>query len=214
MVNEGILLGTPSSSQALSQLNKVNLKHTIRNHLGTPDSCFAFLRVDGWKSGYASVSLLLKHLSRKCRSEASRRAYLRRLYGFCLYVGTNPDLLVAMSKEVIEKEVQDYADRFNDGKHSLRYANNVVNLLRAFYTVNGFKGAKALEVEGYHMPARYRKTPEYIPKKNEVYSMADSACSLRDRAIILTHYSTGIRSSTLRALLIRDIEDDLCGVRL
>jgi integrase len=114
-----------------------------------------------------------------------------------------------MPKEVIEKEVQDYADGFNDGKHSLRYANNIINLLRAFFTVNGFKGAKTLEVEGYHMPARYRKTPEYIPKKNEVYSMADSACSLRDRAIILTHYSTGIRSSTLRALLIKDVEDEL-----
>jgi integrase len=120
-----------------------------------------------------------------------------------------PDELIAMPKEVIEKQVQDYADQFNDGKHSLSYMNNIINLLRAFFQVNGFKGAKGLEVEGYYMPARYRKTPQYIPTKNEVYLMADSACSLRDRAIILTLYSTGIRSSTLRALLIKDIEDEL-----
>lgn len=59
------------------------------------------------------------------------------------------------------------------------------------------------------MPSRYRKVPEYIPKKYEIYLMADSACSLRDRAIILTLYSSGLRNSTLRALLIRDVEDEL-----
>jgi len=177
--------------------------------LNIPNSCYTFLRVDGWKSEYISVNSLLRHLSRKCRSEASRRAYLSRLYSFCLYTGTDPDQLIMMPKELIEKHVQDYADQFNDGKHSLRYMNNIINLLRAFFIVNGFKGAQALEVEGYYMPARYRKRPEYIPRKNEVYLMADSACSLRDRAIILTHYSTGIRSSSLRALLIRDVKDEL-----
>lgn len=178
-------------------------------NLHVPDKCFAFLRVNGWKSEYISVDSLLRHLSRKCKSEASRRAYLSRLYSFCLYSEMDPDRLVALPKEVIEKRVQDYADQFNDGKHSLRYMNNIINLLRAFFIVNGFKSAQALEVEGYYMPARYRKRPEYIPKKNEVYLMADSACSLRDRAIILTHYSAGIRSSSLRALLIRNVEDEL-----
>jgi integrase len=121
----------------------------------------------------------------------------------------DPDKLVALPRELIEKKVQNYADQFNDGRHSLRYMNNIINLLKGFFQVNGFKGVTALDVEGYHMPARYRKTLQYIPKKNEVYLMADSACSLRDRAMILTQYSTGLRSSTLRALLIRDVEDEL-----
>jgi site-specific recombinase XerD len=121
----------------------------------------------------------------------------------------DPDRLIAMPKEVIEKQVQDYADQFNDAKHSLRYMNNIINLLRAFFIINGFKGVQALEVEGYHMPARYRKVPECIPRKNEIYMMADSACSLRDRALILMLYSTGLRNSTLRALLIRDVGDEL-----
>jgi site-specific recombinase XerD len=121
----------------------------------------------------------------------------------------DPDRLIAMPKEVIEKQVQDYADQFNDAKHSLRYMNNIINLLRAFFIINGFKGVQALEVEGYHMPARYRKVPDCIPRKNEIYMMADSACSLRDRALILMLYSTGLRNSTLRALLIRDVEDEL-----
>jgi len=39
--------------------------------------------------------------------------------------------------------------------------------------------------------------------------MADSACSLRDRALILTLYSSGVRNSTLRALLYKDVEHEL-----
>jgi site-specific recombinase XerD len=177
-----------------------------------------FLKVDGWRSEYGSVDLLLRHLSRKCGSEASRRAYLTRLYSFCIYEKKdkppifeklNPDELVKLPKSVIESRIQAYVDQFNDGNHSVRYLNNIINLLRTFFAVSGFKGVNALEIEGYHMPARYRKVPEYIPKKNEVYAMADSACSLRDRALTLTSYSTGLRNSTLRALLIRDVEDEL-----
>jgi integrase len=165
--------------------------------------------VNGWKSEYISVDLLLRHLSRKSKSEASRRAYLSRLYSFCVCTGMDPDRLIAMPKETVEEQLQDYADQFNDGKHSLRYANTVINLLKTFFKVNGFKGIKALEVEGYHMSARYRKRPEYIPKKNEIYLMADSACSLRDRAFILTAYSSGLRNSTIRALLFKDVEQEL-----
>ena len=209
MLSKEVLTETLPSSRPSVVSTAGKLECEIVKSPDTPRACFAFLKVNGWESDYTSVNLMLRHLSRKCRSEASRRAYLSRLYPFCLYTGKDPDTLVAIPKELVEKEVQDYADQFNDGKHSLRYTNNIINLLRTFFKVNGFKGTRALEVEGYHMPARYRKTPEYIPKKNEVYSMADSACSLRDRAVILTHYSTGIRSSTLRAILIKDVEDEL-----
>ena len=168
-----------------------------------------FLKVDGWTSEYASVNLFLKHLSRKSRSEASRRAYLRQIYLLCISTGLTPDELVKLPKTRIEKLVQEHADKYNDGKHSIRYVNNIIHLLKSFFQVNGFKGAKALEIESYYMPSRYRKRPEYIPKKHEIYMMADSACSLRDRAIILTLYSSGLRNSTLRALLYRDVEYEL-----
>ena len=177
--------------------------------LNIPNSCYTFLRVDDWRSEYKSVDLLLRHLSRKCKSEGSRRAYLRRVYLFCLDTGMQPDELVKTPKKVIQNLIQDHVDNFNDGEHSLRYLNTMIGLLKTFFTVNGFKGARVLNLESYHVSTRYRKTPEYIPKKNEVYLMADSACSLKGRAIILTLYSSGLRNSTLRALLVRDIEDEL-----
>jgi site-specific recombinase XerD len=71
------------------------------------------------------------------------------------------------------------------------------------------KLAKALELETYHTPPRFRKTPEYIPTKTELYRMADSAGSLRDRALILTMFSTGLRNSTLRAIQFKDVSPEL-----
>ncbi len=168
-----------------------------------------FLKVHGWQSDYKSVNLMLKRLSRKCKSEASRKTYLSRLYGLCLHTGMNPDKLVALSKKQIENTVQNYADRFNNGKYSLNYANGNLNLLKGFFQASGFTGVRALNLEGYHKPPRYRSRFQYIPTKNEVYAMADSSGSLRNRAFILTEYSTGMRPSTLRASLIRDVKDEL-----
>ena len=110
------------------------------NHLKTEDqkipkgpSCFDFLKVRGWESEYVSVDLLLKHLSRKCGSEASRRAYLNRLYLLCVQTNLAPDKLVLLSKKRIEKLVQDHVDFYNDGKHSIRYVNNILALLNGFF---------------------------------------------------------------------------------
>jgi len=170
-----------------------------------------YLKVNGWSSKYFSVDLLLSHLKRKSGSIASRRAYLRQVHLICVLTGLTPDEFVRLPKRKVTKIVQDFADKYNDNNHSVRYANNILGLLKTFFKVNGFTGAKALEIESYYMPSRYRKAPEYIPTKNEVYSMADSACSLRDRALILTLYSSGLRNSTARALLYNDIMHELSG---
>ena len=169
----------------------------------------SFLQVTGWTSKYESVDVLLRHLSRKSRSEATKEGCLRKTHSFCVYVGLDPDQLVRLPKNRIENLLQAYTDERNNEKYSTRYLNGILNSLKTFFKVNGFKGVNALEVEGYYVPTRYRKAPEYIPTKHEVYLMADSATSLRDRAIILTLYSSGLRNSTLRALLYRDVKEEL-----
>jgi integrase len=191
--------------------NTLNVRSSIekRSCFYDSSSFLTFLKVCGWRSEYESVNSLLKHLWRKSRSEASRRAYLRQVYLLCSSKGLTPDELIKLPKKKIEEIVQDYADQYNDGRHSIRYVNNIIHLLKGFFKANGFKKAKALEIESHYMPSRYRKRPEYIPKKHEIYAMADSACSLRDRAIILTLYSSGLRNATLRANLYRDVEEEL-----
>ena len=142
---------------------------------------FKFLRVNDWHSEYRSVENLLLHLSRRSRSEGSRRLYLWHLYRFCQYAGRKPDELIRLRRNHAERLIQSYADSLKD--RSPRYANLAISILKTFFEVNGFKRAKALELETYHVPRRFRILPEYIPTRSEIYRMADSACSLRDRAL-------------------------------
>jgi integrase len=175
-----------------------------------------FLRVKGWRSSYRSVNNLLLHLMRKSKSEGSKRLYLWHLYKFCKYTSRKPNELVALRRNQVEKLAQEYADSLRST--SPRYSNLAIAILKAFFVANGFKRAKALELETYHAPPRFRITPEYILTKSEVYRMADSACSLRDRAIILTLFSTGLRNSTIRAIRYRDVawelEEDYANVMM
>lgn len=166
-----------------------------------------FLMVKGWSSNYRSVNNLLLHLTRKSKSEGSKRLYLWHLFKFCRNTNRKPNGLVALRRRQVEKLVQRYADSLRDA--SPRYSNLAIAILKTFFAVNGFKHAKALELETYHAPPRFRITPECIPTKSEIYRMADSACSLRDRAIILTLFSTGLRNSTLRAIRYRDVAEEL-----
>ena len=167
---------------------------------------FSFsLQVNGWSSLHFSVDRLLRRLHRKSRSEATKRTYLNVIKRFCLHVGMSPDDLVQLDKERIEMLVQDYCDVFNSPRYSRKYVNGILHILRSFFKANGLE----INVEGYYVPARYRKRPEYIPTKNEVYEMADNSGSLRNRAIILMLYSTGLRVSTLIALTYGDLKDEL-----
>jgi integrase len=169
-----------------------------------------FLKVSAFGSDYESIDRLLKHLGRKTGSKGTERGYLNRIHVFCLYLNLNPDELIALPKRQIEEFVQTYADGYNDGTYSQAYINNnVLAPLRTLFKVNGFKGSNVIDVEGYYVPPRYRKTFEYVPTKYEIYCMADNAGSLKGRAIILILYSSGLRPSTLRALLYRDVKDEL-----
>lgn len=161
--------------------------------------------VDGWVSPYNSVNNLLRRLSRRTGSEATKRSYLGVVRRFCCYVGMDPDELLKLEREKLESLVQSYCDKFNNPNYSRKYANNILRILKSFFEANGLR----LNVESYYLPTRYRKRPEYIPTKNEVYDMADNAGSLRNRAIILTLFSTGLRVSTLIALTYGDVKEEL-----
>jgi len=166
------------------------------------------LRVKAWESRYQSVNNLLLHLSRKSRSEGTRKLYLWHLYKFCQFTNRTPAQLAEMRRDDVEKTVQHYADSLASVS-SRSYANIAISALKAFFSVNGFKRNKALEIQSYYQPPRQKLTQEYVPTKAEIYRMADSACCLRDRAIILMLYSSGLRNSTLRALRIKDVKDEL-----
>jgi integrase len=171
-----------------------------------------FKIVDG-TSGYGSVNRLLSHLSRKSNSAASRDLYCRTLDNFCLFVSIkerteilSPDDIVNLGKDDIGTLVQDFCDLKMDSR---RYAVTQMHTLKTFFKVNGFKGDRELDLETYSMTGFGRKRPEYIPTLAEALKMADVAGCVRNRAIILTLLSTGVRVSTLCAILYGGIKDDL-----
>jgi integrase len=170
-----------------------------------------YLKISGWASGYPSVNLLLRHLKyRKIGSESSRCIYGNAVYAFCMYAGKSPDELVSLGKVEVEKLIEDFCyHKMENEWNSPRTANTALFMLKTFFKVNGFKGNQELEVECFHQSVRERTRPEYIPTLDEARGMANVAGSLRNRVIIFFMVSTGLRNSTLRALLYADVKEEL-----
>lgn len=175
-----------------------------------------FLRIndDGWSSEFRSVDKLLKHLGRKSRSVASRDGYCYILWRVCssreireeMADGVGPEELISRAREnpdAVAGLVQDFADKYNS-VGSIRYANSIIHLVKTFFRENKVD----LDIHSYFQPVRSRRRPEYIPSLQEALKMADVAGSLRDRLIILFLTYTGLRNSTLRALVFNEAYPD------
>lgn len=157
------------------------------------------------KSKYKSVQNLLDHLSRFGRSESSKEVYLNQLRRLCEWLELDPDHLLNMPKQKAEMSVQKFVDQTAGLNRSKAYVNSMIKRFRTFFRVNG----KSPRLHAFSIPPRYRKRPEYIPTIAEVRAMATAAESLRNRALILAAWSSGLRVSTLCALNYNDIADDL-----
>lgn len=168
-----------------------------------------FLKVEGWDSEYPSVSSYLKHYMRKVKSERTKDHICYTLMDFCQFAGMAPDGLVGLGKDEASRLLQSYIDSLASKGYSIRTVNVALAYLKVFFRVNGFKGDKEIEVERYHQPARYRKRQEYVPTPDEVLAMAHASGSLRNRAMILALYTSGLRNSTLRSLTYRDVKVEL-----
>lgn len=94
---------------------------------------------------------------------------------------------------------------------SIRTVNGLISQLATFFRENGYEGDKRINTRKItaRVPPRYRVRPEYIPTLEEAYRMANTAGSLRNRAIILFLVSTGLRNATLCALTYGDVKEEL-----
>ncbi len=168
-----------------------------------------FLRIDGWKSDYESVDVFLRHYSRRVKSEKTRENVCFTLKGLCEFARESPDDIVKESPEKASELVQEYIDSLAYKGYSTRYVNVCLAFLKTFFKVNDFKGSRELSVQRHYQPSRYMKRSEYIPTSSEIYNMAYAAGTKRNRALILSLYTSGLRNSTLRALLIGDVRKEL-----
>ena len=168
-----------------------------------------FLQIEGWKSNFRSVDRLLRHYKRKVGSEHTKANACQTVKALSEFADMMPDELVKLSPSKASSFVQDFVDSLAQKDYSIRYVNVCLAYLKTFFKVNGYKGNNALEVERHYQPSRYRKREEYIPTSEEIYKMAYASGSARNKALVLALYTSGLRNSTLRALLYKDVKDEL-----
>ncbi len=168
-----------------------------------------FLKLKGWRSEYTSVDKALHHYTKRIKSEKTRANFSSILMQFCKFANKNPEGLVDLTVEEASRLCQNFTDSLQNKNYSTCYVNVTQAYLKTFFKENGFQGAKALKSEHYYQPARCRKKPEYIPTPEEVYKMGYASGNSKNRAMIFTAYTAGLRNSTIRAIRYGDVREEL-----
>jgi len=163
-----------------------------------------------------SVQKWMVKLKEKAGWRATTPGFLRTLYKFSKYCRKRPSELVAsaLKEQATEQpeelvpaslEVREDAQEFVgeiliSGKHeSARHARSC---LTSFFRANGV----SLNLDTI---PKVSKKVEVIPTKEQVYVMADYTCSLRDRAIILCMYQSGLGITPLKNLNYRHVKEQI-----
>ncbi|MFQ5836453.1 MAG: tyrosine-type recombinase/integrase [Candidatus Bathyarchaeia archaeon] len=163
-----------------------------------------------------SVQKWISKLKEKAGWRSTMPGFLRTLYKFSKYCGKSPSELVAstLEKQIAKGpgelvpaslETREVAQKFvnemvNSGKHeSARYARAC---LASFFRANDV----SLHLDPI---SKFTKKTEVIPTKEQVYVMADYTRSLRDRAIILCMYQSGLGVTPLRNLNYGHIKEQI-----
>jgi len=169
----------------------------------------------------ASVQKWMSKLKEKAGWRATIPVFLRTLYKFTEYCDKSPSELVASAlreqtgKQLEElapasSEIREVAQKFvseimNSGKHeSARHARAC---LTSFLRANGI----SLHLDT--IPKVVKKI-EVIPTKEQVYAIANYAYSLRDRAVILCMYQSGLGISSLRNLNYGHVQEQIASNKI
>jgi integrase len=175
---------------------------------------------------FSSVNKLIDYLYlRKTGSERSIMFYCWLLTNFTLWAASSewvtsqfpsknhltPDDFLSWTKQELEVLVQRYADETRNrslkrGPSSM-YANCALAGLKTYFRVNGFRPENNLELllQSYHQPPRTRNTRQYVPTIGEACIMAERTGNVRNRPLILTMSSSGLRNTAVRAVLVGDV---------
>ncbi len=163
-----------------------------------------------------SVQKWILNLKKKAGWRTTVPNFLRTLYEFTEHSGKSPNELIAIAsnskkpdqrekltsaKPAITELVQGFiSELLSSGKREK--ARHVRTCLMSFFKANGI----SLELDSI---PRVAKKEEIIPSKEQIYAMADYAGSLRNRAIILCMYQSGLGITALRNLKIGHVKEQL-----
>ncbi len=166
---------------------------------------------------YESVKKWISDLRRKTGWRTTVPIFLRTLCRFTAYADKDPDEIIAIAADAgaaisqekklrvaapeISELAQDFISRLvNSGKRES--ARQVRTCLKSFFKANGI----ALKLRSV---SRAPKDEFVIPSRGQIYAMADYTSSLRDRAIILCMYQSGLGVTPIRNLNFRHVKAQL-----
>ncbi len=163
-----------------------------------------------------SVQKWILNLKKKAGWRTTIPNFLRTLHKFTEYSGKSANELITIvssTKKLDQREemtsatpaITELVQKFlkellSSGKREK--ARHVRTCLMSFFKANDI----SLELESI---PRVTKKEEIIPSKKQIYTMADYAGSLRNRAIILCMYQSGLGITALRNLKIGHIKEQL-----
>jgi len=143
-------------------------------------------------------------------SEYTKKFYLADIIEYCTWAGKTPDQLIQERKAQLRSRDQDakmtaenllrqYA---NSGLKSANRMWRIIGSIKSFYKNNFFEITPA----AVRAPKRPKVKDYRIPTTDDVRKMLEGS-SLRDRAILLTLYQTGLRESSLIQLKLKHIKE-------
>lgn len=158
---------------------------------------------------YDSVETWMESLENP-GEKGTKKTYLSRLKLFCNFIGKDPDALIEERKEQIradgtdnshEKALNKFLTEI-EKENSPNYVHGISGAIRSFYKYNN------LDLGQTKRTSTRRARREKIPSTEEVKKMADAA-DIRNRAIILFLFQTGLRTETAAQLIVDDIKGEL-----
>ncbi len=162
-------------------------------------------KYDEWIEEHPDVKAWLKD-----RPSNTTRIFARELKTFCDELAISPEEWRNLDKFV----ARDLAWKFVSTKikSNPSVAMTVMASLKSFYRN---KNGEALPFDSerggkhyFHMTSK-KAALEHIPNKTEMYQLIDMASSLRDKAILLTLFQSGVRVNVIQHLTLKDVEDQL-----
>jgi site-specific recombinase XerD len=143
-------------------------------------------------------------ISTKSLSKSTQRVYLGRIKAFCKFLGKTPSELIKESQYENEHRINEYLHNYienqkNNGKSSNTIINQI-DTVKAFYNEYDIDTTTINQILS---PETNNLTPNAIISDEQIKEALELS-SLRDKAIILLHMSSGMEASELRSLTYGD----------
>ena len=153
--------------------------------------------------------LYQEFINKRKLNKSTIRVYAGRLNSFCKFSGLNPSELISQAKNEDIKEIN---ERFHEYieylKHEGKSSNTIYNKMD---TVKAFYNQYHVDVNHIDeiVPTKdYEQVSNKIITKDQIQE-ALKYSSLRDKAIILLHMSSGMETTELRKLTYGDFIDSV-----